>query len=193
MDVSIAKKPILHSIIFTIVQNYGTIKIWFTLGKLWYYTFGLLWKKLWYFTEKYGTLIYYRKVIVVYRISEILTHCEKCYGYILKTMEFYHQILLWRNWHYSVLYRTVWNVEKFFCFFPLCSKKVLIVFLCVFIKVLQLYCETCAIFSSSNIEQATSIQMNLWLRSKVLRYKLGVGRPMLKFPICCTIIRWIEI
>ena len=41
-------------------KNYGTLpKTMVLYRKLW--NFDLLWKKLWYYTENYGTLIYYEK------------------------------------------------------------------------------------------------------------------------------------
>ena len=155
--------------------------LWFTMEKamvlyrkVW--NFDLLWKghcsmlNLWNFDSLRKMLWLYTKNYGILT-SNIIMEELALFGTIPKSME---------RW-------------EIFLFLSPMLKESTHRFLCVFIKVLQLYCETCAIFSSSNIEQATSIQMNLWLRSKVLRYKLGVGRPMLKFPICCTIIRWVEI
>ena len=51
-------------------------------------------KKLRYFVEIYCTLIYYRKVMVAYQNSKILTIYEKYYGYITETKEFKKKILL---------------------------------------------------------------------------------------------------
>ena len=53
------------------------------MGKLWYYgkKAMVLWEKLWYYTENYGTLIYYGK----------LWYYGKNYGTMEKTM------VLWKK------------------------------------------------------------------------------------------------
>ena len=47
---------------FTVLQNYGTMELWFTMKN--YGTMEktmVLWTKLWYYTENYGTSIYEEK------------------------------------------------------------------------------------------------------------------------------------
>ena len=59
--------------------NTMVLNLWFTK------------KKLRYFVEIYCTivlLIYYRKVMVAYQTSKILTIYEKYYGFITETKEF---------------------------------------------------------------------------------------------------------
>ena len=53
---------------YTILQNYGTMELWFTMKN--YGTMEktmVLWKKLWYYTENYGTSIYEEKNMVDYQ------------------------------------------------------------------------------------------------------------------------------
>ena len=56
--------------------NTMVLNLWFTK------------KKLRYFVEIYCTLIYYRRVMVAYQTSKILTIYEKYYGYITETKAF---------------------------------------------------------------------------------------------------------
>ena len=47
------------------IQNNWSIEVWFAMEKLLYYG-----KKIWYYTENYGTLIYHGKAIYIYGTME---------------------------------------------------------------------------------------------------------------------------